>query len=218
MTMRLVLTAKCCNSPCCAVLAPQVYVCVTTAVTRTQSNSMTTEVPCAHPLQWPHPHHTSLCKGQSALHSLVLRMWYEWSQTCEFWDWLYIPNIIPLRNLQVVAHVNNPFLLSGLSAGLIIKRSWVWFPVRAHAWVASQVPGRGRMRSKQHINVSLSFSLPSPLSKNKQLKNLLKSSILFYCWVACPCMETLQGITVWLTVHLLLDIFYLLLLLQRKLL
>ena len=36
--------------------------------------------------------------------------------------------------------------LSGLSAGLQIKRSPVQFPVRAHAWVAGQVPSRGCMR------------------------------------------------------------------------
>ena len=33
--------------------------------------------------------------------------------------------------------------LSGLSAGLRTKGSPVWFPVRAHAWVAGQVPSGG---------------------------------------------------------------------------
>ena len=33
--------------------------------------------------------------------------------------------------------------LSGLSAGLQTQGSPVGFPVRAHAWVAGQVPNRG---------------------------------------------------------------------------
>ena len=51
----------------------------------------------------------------------------------------------------------------------------VRFPVRAHAWVAGQVPSWGRVRGSQslyllHIDVSLPLFLPpfpSPLSKNK---------------------------------------------------
>ena len=57
--------------------------------------------------------------------------------------------------------------LSGLSAGLQTKGSMVQFPVRAHAWVIGQVLNRGHERGN-HTDVSLlSFSLPSPLSKNK---------------------------------------------------
>ena len=36
--------------------------------------------------------------------------------------------------------------LSGLSAHLLTKRSLVWFPIRAHAWVAGQVPSWGSGR------------------------------------------------------------------------
>ena len=36
--------------------------------------------------------------------------------------------------------------LSGLSAGLLIERLLVGFPVRAHAWVVGQVPSRGCVR------------------------------------------------------------------------
>ena len=44
----------------------------------------------------------------------------------------------------------------------------VQFLVRAHAWVAGQVPSGGHMRGDHAlIFLSLSFSLPSPLSKNK---------------------------------------------------
>ena len=54
--------------------------------------------------------------------------------------------------------------LSGLSASLQTKVSPVQFPVRAHAWVAGQVPSRGRTRGNHTLMfVSLSFSLPSPL-------------------------------------------------------
>ena len=66
--------------------------------------------------------------------------------------------------------------LSGLSIRLWSRGSLVQFPVRAHAWVAGQVPSRGCSRGN-HILIflSLSFSLPSPLSKNKQIKSKKKS-------------------------------------------
>ena len=65
--------------------------------------------------------------------------------------------------------------LSGFSAGLQTKGSPVWFPVRAHAWVAGQVPSRGHMRGKHaFIFLSLSFSFLSPLCKDKQINNPLK--------------------------------------------
>ena len=55
--------------------------------------------------------------------------------------------------------------LSGLNAGLRTKGSPVGFPVGAHAWV---VPSKGRMRGNHTLMfLSLSFSFPSPLSKNK---------------------------------------------------
>ena len=58
--------------------------------------------------------------------------------------------------------------LSGLSAGLQTKGSLVRFPVKAHAWAAGQVPTRGHVRGNHPLMfLSLSFSLLSPLSKNK---------------------------------------------------
>ena len=58
--------------------------------------------------------------------------------------------------------------LNGLSAGLQTKGSPVQSPVRAHAWVVGQVPSRERVRgSHTLVFLSLSFSLPSSLSKNK---------------------------------------------------
>ena len=62
--------------------------------------------------------------------------------------------------------------LSGLSTGLQIKGSLVWFPVRAHAWIAGQVPRRGVCETLMFL--FLSFSFPSPLSKNKYIKSLKK--------------------------------------------
>ena len=58
--------------------------------------------------------------------------------------------------------------LRELSASLQTKERVVQFPVRAYAWVAGQVPSRGRMRGS-HISkfLSLCFSLPSLLSKIK---------------------------------------------------
>ena len=58
--------------------------------------------------------------------------------------------------------------LSGLSAGLQTERSQVQFLVRAHAWVVGQVPCGWCARGNHTVMLlSLSFSLPSPLSKNK---------------------------------------------------
>ena len=58
--------------------------------------------------------------------------------------------------------------ISGLSASLQTKGSLVQFPIRAHAWVAGQVPSWGCIRSNHTLMfLSLSFSLPSPLSRNK---------------------------------------------------
>ena len=56
--------------------------------------------------------------------------------------------------------------LSGLSVGLQTKGFPVQSPVRAHAWVAGQVPGREHVRGHQlmflsHIDVSLPLFLPS---------------------------------------------------------
>ena len=66
--------------------------------------------------------------------------------------------------------------LSGLSASLQTKRSLVRFPFGSHAWVAGQVPS-GECMSGNHTLMFLSFSssLPTPLSKNKEIKSLLKS-------------------------------------------
>ena len=62
----------------------------------------------------------------------------------------------------------------GLSAGLGTKRSLVHFPVRAHAWVAGQVPSWGRQRQPLDISLAqqcffppLSPSLPLSLNINK---------------------------------------------------
>ena len=67
--------------------------------------------------------------------------------------------------------------LSGLSAGLRTKGSLVWFPVRAHTWVAGQVPSWGHIRGN-HTLISppslLPFCHPSILPT---FKNFLK--ILF---------------------------------------
>ena len=58
--------------------------------------------------------------------------------------------------------------LSGLNDGLWTKGLLVWFPVREYAWVAGQVPDRGHRRGNHTlIFLSVCFSLPSPLSKNK---------------------------------------------------
>ena len=56
--------------------------------------------------------------------------------------------------------------LRGMSASLRIKGSLVQFLVRAHGWAVGQVPSRGHVRGNHTLMfLSLSFSLPSPLSK-----------------------------------------------------
>ena len=71
--------------------------------------------------------------------------------------------------------------LSGLSSSLQTKGLPVRFPLRAHAWVVSQVPIWGRARDNYIVMVlSLSFSLPSLLSKNKQINiSFLKNRRVF---------------------------------------
>ena len=65
---------------------------------------------------------------------------------------------------------DEPWLLwlSGLSAGLPTEGSPVQFPVRAHVWVVGQIPSKGHVGDHHTLMfLSLSFSLPSFLSKNK---------------------------------------------------
>ena len=71
--------------------------------------------------------------------------------------------------------------------GVILQteRSPVQFPVSAYAWVVGQIPGLGHVKSNQsvflsHIIVYIPFSLPSLLSKNKQIKSFLKTVINNY--------------------------------------
>ena len=53
--------------------------------------------------------------------------------------------------------------LSGWSSSLRTKGSLVRFPIRAHAWVAGQVPSRGAREKQPHIGVFLPlFLLPFP--------------------------------------------------------
>ena len=62
------------------------------------------------------------------------------------------------------------FQSNGLSAGLQTKGLPVEFPVRAHAQVAGQVPSKRCKRGNNMMFFSLPFSLPSPLSNNKEIK------------------------------------------------
>ena len=67
--------------------------------------------------------------------------------------------------------------LSGLSAGLQTKGLPVRFPVGAHTWVAGQVPSRGCVRGNHILMfLSLSFSLPFPLSKKRFFLLLVTNS------------------------------------------
>ena len=68
-----------------------------------------------------------------------------------------------------------------LRAGLQIKGSLVRFPVRrAHAWVAGQIPSRGRVHERQpHIDVSLPLFLPH-FPSLKYINKIFKKLFLFF--------------------------------------
>ena len=58
-----------------------------------------------------------------------------------------------------------------ICTSLQTEGSPVRFPVRAHAWVVGQVPCRGYMRGNHTLMfLSLSFSLPSPLSTKEMVE------------------------------------------------
>ena len=81
------------------------------------------------------------------------------------WD-----QIIDLCRTDAFKKLEEPWLvwLIALSSGLCTKGSLVRFPVRAHAWLAGQVLSGGHLRGNHTLMfLSLSFSFPSPLSKNK---------------------------------------------------
>ena len=91
------------------------------------------------------------------------------------WFLEYSPVFFPrLRNWDV------PWLvwLSESSTGLRTKGSQVQFPLRAQVWVAGQILSRRRTTGNHTlIFLSLSFSSPSPLSKNKLIKYLKKKKL-----------------------------------------
>ena len=63
--------------------------------------------------------------------------------------------------------------------GLQTKGLPVQFPVRAHAWVAGQVPSGGHAAGNHTLMfLSLSFSHPSPLYKNKYKKEKENNIVL----------------------------------------
>ena len=55
-----------------------------------------------------------------------------------------------------------------IESRLWTKGSLVQFPVRAHAWIVGQVSSGSHMGGNNILMFLSSFSLPSPLSKNKQ--------------------------------------------------
>ena len=66
------------------------------------------------------------------------------------------------ENLQ--RYISSPWLvwLSELSASLSTKGASVGFPVRAHAWVAGQVPSSGCARGNHTLMFLSLFLLPFP--------------------------------------------------------
>ena len=69
---------------------------------------------------------------------------------------------------KIFSVINLAGVAQWIERGLQTKGLPVPFSVRAHAWVVGQVPSRGHVRGNHILMfLSLSFSFPSPLSKNK---------------------------------------------------
>ena len=119
---------------------------------------------------------TVLCKLRSwhwtgrTLNKVLMFFFLVWANTLTNTELVFIVVVFPIfggghaKEKNIQESINWPWLvwLSGLSAGLQTGWSPVWFPVRAHAWVVGQVPSWGHV-----MFLSLSFSLPWPLSKKK---------------------------------------------------
>ena len=75
--------------------------------------------------------------------------------------------VLPLLCTRIIWFFKKIHALAGVAQwiGLRTKGLLVWFPVRAHAWVADQVPVGGVWEATTHW--CFSPSLPSPLTKNK---------------------------------------------------
>ena len=124
-----------------------------------------------HPLEW-----WGWCReDSSALHSSLPPAVLPGSQQAADWyqsaaGTLGTPAVWYCLYVKTKKKLNLPWLvwLSGLSTGLWTKGSWVWFPVIVHAWAVGQVCSMGHVRGNHTLMfLSLSFSFPSPLSKNK---------------------------------------------------
>ena len=96
------------------------------------------------------------------LSSLIIREMQikpQWDINPQLPEWL-LPAINQQTALAVVAQ--------WIEHELQTKGLLIWFPVRAYTCVVGQVPSGGHVRGNHTLMfLSLSFSLPSPLSKNK---------------------------------------------------
>ena len=103
-----------------------------------------------------------LNQSKHIFHVILLSLVFQFIEMFSIW-WIFHVCIF-----ETLKEKKDPWLvwLSGLSTGLRTRGLPVWFPVRAHAWVAGQVPRRGHSR-RNHTLVFLSpsFSFFSPLSK-----------------------------------------------------
>ena len=133
-------------------------------------------------------HPSCFCRNEATLSSAPFTRYFPaaWSSKCgaywtsqsQLWIWGSTVTAFVVLAQAFVASLSTvssywkfaPWLvwLSGLSASLWTTGSPVRFPVRAHAWVAGQVPSWGCARGNHTLLfLSPSSSLPSPFSKNK---------------------------------------------------
>ena len=87
-------------------------------------------------------------------------------------------HIVEATNECIKKWNNMPWLvwLNGLSTGPQTKGSPIQFPIRARAWVVSQVPSRGHMRGNHTLMFLSLFLPPFPCLKIKKKKSLKKIS------------------------------------------
>ena len=135
----------------------------------------------ANPFVMARPSLSCICLLSHRNPSLRSVLWFLTARAAQVWSWK--PGLLPLLPAQLrTDHGTAAFPLSRcgenfLCCSLAGVAQWTErqtvnqrdrFPGRAHGWVAGKVPSRGCVRDNHTLLfLSLFFSFPSPLCKNK---------------------------------------------------
>ena len=92
-------------------------------------------------------------------------------------EWRYLLQIIiDISNNRLLKSIYSPGVAQWIEYWPANQGFLVWFPLRAHGWVAGQIPQYGAHERQPHIDVSLPlFLLPFP-SLRKQINKILKTN------------------------------------------